>query len=127
MSKELKNGRYEDKYGEVYWYKDGVMHREDGPAYEGCDFKEWYIMGELHREDGPAREWSNGGNEWYKDGKLHREDGPAIEYPDGDKEWWLSGVKYTEVEFNHWLSKKNLNEQLTKQLEVKPNEKKVKI
>ena len=45
----------------------------------------WYKDGKLHREDGPAVKWTNGSKFWYKDGKLHREDGPAIEYINGDK------------------------------------------
>ena len=39
--------------------------------------KYWYQNGELHREDGPAIERANGTKEWYQNGKLHREDGPA--------------------------------------------------
>ena len=64
---------------------------------------------------------------WYQNDVLHREDGPACMYHDGTKRWWLGGVKYTEEEFNHWLSKKQLNERLTEQLEEKPTGKKVKI
>ena len=58
---------------------------------------------------------------------LHREDGPAVEFTDGGKYWWLNDVELTEEEFNQWLSKKELNERLTEQLEVKPTGKKVKI
>ena len=45
----------------------------------------WYKNGLLHREDGPAIEWADGGKEWYINDKLHREDGPAVEYSDGTK------------------------------------------
>lgn len=82
----------------------GERHREDEPAFDSGDVKEWWLNGQRHREDGPAVEWSN-----------------------GTKRWWLDGVKYTEEEFNHWLSKKQLNERLTEQLEEKPSGKKVKI
>ena len=51
--------------------------------------KYWYLNGSLHREDGPAAEYSNGTKWWYLHGKLHREDGPAVERWDGTKEWWL--------------------------------------
>ena len=31
--------------------------------------KFWYLNGKLHREDGPAREWANGSKYWYLNGK----------------------------------------------------------
>ena len=61
--------------------------------------KLWYRNGQLHREDGPAAEWANGYKEWYRNDKLHREDGPAIEYADGSKLWYLNGREYTEEEW----------------------------
>ena len=67
-------------------------------AYANGD-KYWYFNGELHREDGPAFEESDGSKEWYLNGKLHREDGPACEYSDGSKEWFLNGKGLTEEEF----------------------------
>ena len=65
----MKNGKQIDIWGDEVWYKDG----------------------ELHREDGPARIHSNGTKVWYKDGKLHREDGPAVIKKDGTKRWYLNG------------------------------------
>jgi hypothetical protein len=61
--------------------------------------KFWYLNGNLHREDGPAAECANGSKFWYLNGKRHREDGPAIEYADGTKCWFLNGVELTEAEF----------------------------
>lgn len=88
--------------GRVCWYKDGKLHRIDGPAYiDGLGTKHWYINGELHREDGPAVEHYNGVKEWCMNGYLHRTDGPAVEYPNGDKEWFVNGEKYSEKEFNY--------------------------
>lgn len=55
--------------------------------------------GLLHREDGPAVERSNGSREWFLDGQRHREDGPAIEYHDGTHEWYLDGKLLSEDEF----------------------------
>lgn len=52
----------------------------------------WYKNDILHREDGPAVEYLNGDKYWYIDGKLHREDGPAVEWYNGDKEWYINGV-----------------------------------
>ena len=47
--------------------------------------KFWYLNGELHREDGPAMEFVSGNKFWCLNGKLHREDGPAMEFANGTK------------------------------------------
>jgi hypothetical protein len=87
--------------GDKFWYLNGKLHREDGPAVEESDgSKDWYLNDQRHREDGPAIEWANGDKSWYLNGQCHREDGPAIEWSDGDKEWWLNGECLTEEEFN---------------------------
>ena len=70
---------------------------DDGDEY-------WWLNGKLHREDGPAIEYANGDKSWYLNGKLHREDGPAIEYASGDKCWWLNGKKVTEEEHKRQTS-----------------------
>ena len=80
--------------GARYWYRNGLRHREDGPAVErpnGTKF--WFRNGLRHREDGPAVEYPDGSKYWYRNGQLHREDGPAIEFPDGDEEHWLNGER----------------------------------
>ena len=69
--------------------------------------KFWYVNGELHREDGPAAEYANGNKFWYVNGKLHREDGPAAEYAGGDKRWCLNGKHLTKATFNKRMAKKN--------------------
>ena len=84
----------------THYYKNGKLHREDGPASEyknGTKF--WYLNGKLHRINGPAVEWSNGDKAWWKNDKLHRTDGPAIEYG-GIKQWHLNGECLTKEEFN---------------------------
>ena len=68
----------QDGHGNKYWYKEGYIHREDGPAIE-------YVDGEKL---------------WYKEGKRHREDGPAIERVDGRKEYWKNGRMWTDEELN---------------------------
>ena len=75
-----------DQFGNKFWYKEGKLYREDGPAvewYHGT--KEWYKDDKFHREDGPAVEDVNGNKWWYKEGLRHRLDGPAIEYINGTK------------------------------------------
>ena len=87
--------------GDKYWYLNGQLHREDGPAVESSNGdKYWYLNGQRHREDGPAVEGTDGSKYWYLNGQLHREDGPAVEWRAGDKSWYLNGNYYTEKEYN---------------------------
>ncbi len=61
----MKNGRYVE-YGNICYYEDNELHREDGPAVEyTTGSKAWYTNGEYHREDGPAVEYSSGSKSWY--------------------------------------------------------------
>lgn len=90
-----------DEHDTERYYKDGKLHRENGPAIifsngDTC----WFLDGELHRIGGPAREM-NETKEWYVEGDLHREDGPAIEWFDGTKSWMLRGYQLTKNEFNN--------------------------
>jgi hypothetical protein len=84
----------------TFMNKDGLLHREDGPAYIGFDGQQsWYKNGKLHRVDGPAIMNSNGNRFWYREGKCHREDGPAVIYADGQKNWFLDDEALSEQEF----------------------------
>jgi hypothetical protein len=97
--------------GDVKYYSNGVLHRDDGPAeievYTGYDGDErhcsWYRHGVRHRDDGPAvvgGRTANGDYEWWRDGVRHRDDGPAIIKlfesegggPGPTYEWWRNGV-----------------------------------
>ncbi len=60
----------------------------------------------IHREDGPAIEWNDGTTSWYKKGKIHRLNGPAIEYSNGDKEYYINNTRFSEVEYKKLLIKK---------------------
>jgi hypothetical protein len=83
--------------GTQEWWKNGQLHREDGPAVIHPDgTQKWWKNGKRHREDGPAVIYPNGSQEWWKDGKLHREDGPAIVYPDGIEQWFHDGKLHRE-------------------------------
>lgn len=67
---------------------DGLPHSEEAPAYKslnsasGREIAAWYRDGSLHREDGPAIEMRRDGTEtqiWYRDGIPGRDDGgPAM-------------------------------------------------
>jgi hypothetical protein len=60
------------------------------------DDKYWYLNGELHRENGPAVEFSDGSKFWYFNGQYHREDGPAVEYANGVICWFYHGEDMQE-------------------------------
>ena len=73
MSK--RNGLTVNTFGTKKWYKNGKLHREDGPAIERADgYKKWYKNGKLHREDGPAIEWAGRAKHWYQHGEFIREE-----------------------------------------------------
>ena len=101
---QMRNGMIKDSDGDRVWYRNGQLHRDNGPAIEREDgTREWYQNDLLHREGGPAYEREDGTRAWYLNGKLHRGDGPAIEYADGDRSWWLNDIKYTEEEYKQEL------------------------
>jgi hypothetical protein len=68
---------YSHDWGDIYHYKDGLLH---------CD-------------DGPAITTAAGYKLWYRDGKLHRNDGPAYIGPCGIKEYWIGGYQYDVHQF----------------------------
>jgi hypothetical protein len=86
----VKYIKYDD--GSEYWYKDDMLHRENGPAiiYSNGE-THWCIDGKSHRLDGPAVISANGSEYWYVDGNLHRDDGPALLYSCGDVHWYNNG------------------------------------
>jgi hypothetical protein len=64
-----------------------------GTAIDTDGTKYWYLNGKIHREDGPAIEGTTGSKYWYRNGQYHREDGPAIEYSNGTGYWYLNGKR----------------------------------
>ena len=120
----MKNGLILDNNGNHFWYKDDLLHREDGPAIEYANgyYKKWYINGKMHREDGPAVYYSPAFYQWCYNDKLHRLDGPAVDFGKyhyvvvvGMKErfsWYFDGVLYDKDEhpFNAFKKSYNLSE-----------------
>lgn len=74
------------------WYE--VPLKFTGIAESTINTKIWYKDGNLHREDGPAVQRADGGKEWWIKGKCHRIDGPAVIFPSGKKEWHLENMWY---------------------------------
>ena len=71
--------------------------------------KFWWLNGKLHREDGPAVELCDGSKYWYINNRLHREDGPAVEFANGIKGWYLNDIEYTESEWIDIIKSGGLN------------------
>ena len=86
--------------------KNGLIIDENGTKY-------WYLNGKLHREDGPAIEYSSGRKFWYINGKLHRTDGPAVEYCNGDGFWYLNGKRLSKKDYIQRTRKNKLKELLS--------------
>lgn len=100
-------------YGGVIYTKNGVLHREDGPAY--MDVYRWegamesneafFINGEMHRDnDLPAYRSADTNYHWMKHGLPHRIGGPAhVRKFDRNtfggkvflEDWYLEGIKQT--------------------------------
>ena len=99
---KYRQGKYIDPKGVERWFKDGMLHREDGPAVIDSGDEYWYKDGKLHREDGPAVIHKDGTKFWYKNGVRHREDGPAVIYSEGSRYWYLR---------NHYLNGKEIKEE----------------
>ena len=59
------------EFDSIRYYKDGLIHREDGPALLYKGNKEWYINGYLHREDGPAIIYNSGKTYFYYKGNEY--------------------------------------------------------
>jgi antitoxin component YwqK of YwqJK toxin-antitoxin module len=78
---EIKKGYYSSrKIRYITYYKNGFLHREDGPAiidyYKNGNIKyeEYWLNNKRHREDGPAYiEYDKNGNIKYKSYWLNNE------------------------------------------------------
>lgn len=118
LRREYDDGPFEDEDGTLWYYKNGHLHRDDGPAVIYPDGgRKWYKQDELHRDDGPAVEWPDS-KRWWVNGKRHRLDGPAIENAGGHSEWWVDGkhvpVK-SQKEFESWLKVHRIDKEQPRQ------------
>ncbi len=72
-------------------FYESTLHRLDGPAViEDNGNIMWYKNGEIHRENGPAIT-NKVGEFWMQRGAYHRVDGPAVVLKCGLEEWYLEG------------------------------------
>jgi hypothetical protein len=73
--------------------KDHKSQIKDGcNLYDNGDMR-WYLNGVMHREDGPAIIWRNGTKFWKINGYNHRLDGPAVEFSNGHVAWFYMGER----------------------------------
>lgn len=85
--------------GDIEYFKNGVNHNDDGPAFIRADgYEEWYKNGVLHNENGPAIKDPDGSYKYYYEGKLHRLDGHAVKYSCGTLEWYVDD-KITHIQY----------------------------
>lgn len=84
-----------------------VLHRLFGPSHisRKYDFEGWYKDGELHREDGPAYRHKQS-RFWFVDGKLHRLDGPAVDATGHPKEYWINGQQWSPKEYKKEIERR---------------------
>lgn len=111
---KVSNGKRTTRAGRVYWYKDGQLHRDDGPAVEEVKgWTSWFHEGKLHRDDGadePSAMPYTGHKQWWQEGRLHRVTGPAVVWPDGREEWHLQGRELSAEEVEQHKAKLALKE-----------------
>ena len=59
-----------------------------------CSRIVWFRDGKIHKLNGPAVEHTDNSRYWYQNGLLHRDDGPAIIGADGYINWYRHGEQY---------------------------------
>lgn len=117
------------KHGKYYYtvskttriYENGYLHSLTEPAVKNWNTEYWFKQGKLHKEDGPAfhQKMFSHHYEWYVDGKLHKLDGPACfriycgyELPGS---YYIDGVHYSK-EQEYWNHPKVIEHRI-KQIE----------
>ena len=91
--------------GVTHHFRNGILHRSDGPAKHSDDTETWYKKGYKHRSDGPAiiKYEINTKipklEEWWLNGKPQRpgKEPCVIEYKNGKiitEKWMLNGQKH---------------------------------
>ena len=88
--------RQKERYVNVKRYSILTSGGMSAVDYEGN--KAWTMDGVLHRDDAPAWLSPDGYFEYWMHGEPHRTDGPACVH-DGKAEWWYAGHS---MDFDEW-------------------------
>ena len=113
----IEDGSYDDennfyhlskRIDRIIYKRNGVMHREGGPAVIYNDGSEmWAQNGKLHREEGPAVIYSHGDYEHWVNGKHHCDYGPAS-CINGVLYWCYNGAAFS---FDEWCNVANVSDE----------------
>ena len=77
--------------GDVFYFKDGLLHRDGYPAIEFKSGDEWWIdNGMIHRENGPAIIHRKDVEYWVNDHRASKEEKKNIK-----RNYWID--KYEEL------------------------------
>jgi hypothetical protein len=98
---------------ESIYYKNGLIHRENGPAVIRAHQQCYYKNGVLHR-DGDLPAIINSGNigedqkiyseVYYKHGQIHRDDGPAMMWSTGSYKYFKHDKVHNDAgPACHWV------------------------
>lgn len=85
----------------------GELHRTFGPAYISklYGIEAWYKDGMRHRVDGPA--FIHGRNMvWFYEDELHNLNGPAVIEFGGPKQYWIYGQKMSKKEYKKEIARR---------------------
>lgn len=90
-----------------YVNAENKYHRIHGPAYISKIYQveEWYKNGILHRDDGPAIT-AKTDEFWYYEGKLHRIGGPAVVARGSPRQYWIHGQKLSPKEYKKEMERR---------------------
>lgn len=98
------NGVYHRSDGTMLWFKDNLIHNENGPAviYKNGDVQ-WVQNNIVHRIGGPAIETKTSFT-WYRWGKFHRLCGPAADnYLLNNASWYINDVRISSQNYKNFL------------------------
>ena len=87
----------------VFETTDHIPDSFEGKCYvKHPDSIRWYKNGRLHREDGPALIDVGETEYWFTNGILHRLDVPAVVYKTGNYQYWINYCVLSAHDFwNH--------------------------
>ena len=104
-----------NKHVICYRNKDGLLHRQYGPAFINELYNEeaWFFEGKLHREGNWAYR-KKGNFIWMKHGVLHNLEGPAVVESAGPYQFWIDGIRYSRKQYK-WEMQRRIKKTLKPQ------------